>query len=173
MEWRVVKTGAQLFDLLHTYGLGLLLAYGCELPVEVSDTGCTYTLTCSVVTAPAGSSAILDEVLTLPTPGEAEATRLPEAGLPVANLDGLLTVLFTTPGAVRALSVADLARKRRRDDSAAERAITKARAALARWKDLASREALVGAASWLERILQDYTPGAPAMPVSASATDTR
>jgi hypothetical protein len=173
MEWRVVKTGAQLFDLLHTYGLGLLLAYGCELPVEVSDTGCTYSLTCGAVAAPAGSPAILDEVLTLPAPQEVEAACLPEAGLPVANLDGLLTVLFTTPGSVRALSVADLARKRRRDDSAAGRAITKARAALARWKGLASKESLAGAVSWLERVLQDYTPGAPAMPVPASATDTR
>jgi hypothetical protein len=173
MEWRVVKTGAQLFDLLHAYGLGLLLAHGCEFPVEVSDTGCTYTLTCGAVAAPAGSPAVLDEVLTLPTPGEIEAARLPEAGLPVANLDGLLTVLFTTPGSVRVLSVADLARKRRRDDSAAERTIAKARAALARWKDLAPKESLAGAVSWLERILQDYTPGAPAIPVPASATDTQ
>jgi hypothetical protein len=173
MEWRVVKTGAQLFDLLHAYGLGLLLAQGCELPVEVSDTGCTYSLTCGAVAAPAGSPAILDEVLTLPTPGEVETARLPEVELPVANLDGLLTVLFTTPGSVRALSVADLARKRRRDDSAAERAIAKARVALARWKDLASKESLAGAVSWLERILQDYTPGAPAIPVPAAATDTR
>src|SRR6266849_2198866 len=156
MEWRVVKTGAQLFDLLHAYGLGLLLAHGCELPVEVGDTGCTYTLTCGAVAAPAGSLVILDELLTLPAPHEVEAARLPEAGLPVANLDGLLTVLFTTPGSVRALSVADLARKRRRDDSAAERAIAKARAALARWKGLMSKASPTGAVSWLERILQDY-----------------
>jgi hypothetical protein len=173
MECRVVKTGAQLFDLLHAYGLGLLLAHACGLPVEVSDTGCTYTLTCSAAAAPAGSPAILDELLTLPTPGEVEAARLPEAGLPVANLDGLLTVLFTTLGSVRALSVADLARKRRRDDSAAERAIAKAQAALARWKGLASKESRAGAVNWLERILQDYTPGAPAIPVPASATNTR
>src|SRR5579884_1057367 len=173
MEWCVVKTGVQLFDLLHAYGLGLLPAQGCELPVEVSDMGCTYMLTCSAASAPPGSLAILDEILPLPTPGEVAAARLPDAGLPVANLDGLLTVLFTTPGAVRALSVADLARKRRRDDSAAGRAIAKVLAALARWKDLASKEPLTGAVSWLERLLQDYTPEAPAMPVPVSARDAR
>src|SRR5712691_1189597 len=83
MEWRVVKTGAQLFDLLHAYGLGLLLAHGCALPVEVSDTGCTYSLTCGAAAAAVGSSAMLDEVLTLPTPGEVEAARLPEEGSPL------------------------------------------------------------------------------------------
>jgi hypothetical protein len=173
MEYRVVKTGAQLFDLLHAYGLGLLLAQGCELPVEVGETGCTYTLTCSAAAAPARSPAILDELLTLPAPQEVEAARLPEAGLPVANLDGLLTVLFTAPGSVRALSVADLAWKRRLDDSAGERAVAKARAALARWQGLVSKESPTGPVSWLERVLQDYAPGAPASPVPASASDTR
>lgn len=175
MEWRVIKTGAELFDLLHAYGVGILLTHACGQPVEIMDTGCSYTLAGDVSTQPCGSLDLVDEALALPTPQEVAAARLLDAGVPVpvANLDGLLTVLFTTPGAVRALSVADLLWKARRDDSVAERAITKARAALARWKDLASKEVLAGAASWIERILQDYTPGAPASPVPASATDTR
>src|SRR6266849_5645894 len=121
MEWCVVKTGAALFDLLHAYGLGILLAHACGQPVEVMDTGCSYTLAGRVSAQPCGPLDLLDEALALPTPQEVAAARLLDAGVPVpvANLDGLLTVLFTTPGGVRALSVADLLWKARRDDSVA------------------------------------------------------
>src|SRR5712692_10332558 len=176
MEWCVVKTGAELFDLLHAYGVGILLAHACGKPVEVMDTGCSYTLAGGHVSAqPCGPLDLLDEALALPTPQEVAAARLLDAGVPVpvANLDGLLTVLFTTPGAVRALSVADLLWKARRDDSVAERAIRKARVALARWKDSVFKEPTHGAESWFERVLRDYDPVAPAIPVPADARAER
>lgn len=166
MKWCVVKTGAELFDLLHTYGLGILLTYGCEGPIEVRDTGCTYTLTSHISVSPSGPLALIDEILCLPTPQELESARLLEAGLPVANLDGLLTVLFTTPG-VRVLSVADLLRKARRDNAVTERALMKVRGALARWKKIVSKEPFVEAGSWLERVLRDYDSATPAIPVPA------
>ncbi len=175
MEWCVVKTGALLFDLLHAYGLGILLAQACGKPVEITDTGCSYTLTAYVWAQPSGSLDLVDEALALPAPQEVAAVRLSDAGIPVpvANLDGLLTVLFTTPGAVRALSMADLLWKARRNDPTAELSIKKARLALARWKEVVAREPLHGAASWLERILQDYALGAPAIPVPTSITDAQ
>jgi hypothetical protein len=175
MEWCVVKTGAELFDLLHAYGLGILLAHACGQPVEVMDTGCSYPLAGHVSALPCGTFDLVDEALALPTPQEVAATRLLDAGVPVpvANLDGLLTVLFTTPGAVRALSVADLLWKARRDDSTASRAIGKARLALARWKDFVSKEPSHGAESWFECVLRDYDPVAPAIPVPADARTER
>src|SRR6266568_7638648 len=175
MKWCVVKTGAELFDLLHAYGLGILLAHACGKPIEVMDTGCSYILTGHFSTQPSGSLDLVDEALALPTPQEVEAVRLLDAGVPVpvANLDGLLTVLFTTPGAVRALSVADILWKARRDDSVAERAIKKAHVALARWKDFVSKEPSHGAESWFERVLRDYDPVAPAIPVPADARTER
>jgi hypothetical protein len=169
MKWCVVKTGTELFDLLHAYGLGILLAYGCGGPIEVRDTGCTYTLTSHISVSPSGPLALVDEILCLPTPQELESASLLEAGLSVANLDGLLTILFTTPG-VRVLSVADLLKKTRRDDAIAERALVKVRGALTRWKKIVSKEPFAEAGNWLERVLQDYHPATPAIPVPA---DTR
>jgi len=74
---------------------------------------------------------------------------------------------------VRALSVADLLWRARRDDSTAELSIRKARVALARWKDSVSQEPLHGAASWFECVLRDYDPVTPALPVPADARPKR
>jgi hypothetical protein len=168
MQWCLVKTGAALFDLLHAYGLAILLAHACSQPIEVRETSCTYTLIGGISAPPSGSLALLDEVLSLPTPQEVEAAMPVEAPLPLANLDGLLTVLFTTPG-VRILSVADLSKKAQHDQTLIERALKKVRVALARWKQLVSKEPSFGALSWLERLLHDYQPGIPALPVPRDA----
>jgi hypothetical protein len=169
MEWRVMKTGANLFDLLHTYGLGIVLAHACGQPIEVRETGPLYTLTGDVSTPPSGPLALLDTILALPTPQEIEAARLPAVALPIATLDGLLTVLFTTPGGVRVLSVADLQWKSRRDPSVVARALEKARVATQRWKASASSEPSRGTETWVEQVLQDYDATAPACPVPADA----
>ena len=83
MKWRVIKTGAELFDLLHAYGLGILLAHACGQPVEVMDTGCSYTLAGHVSAQPCGPFDLVDEALALPTPQEVAAARLLDAGVPV------------------------------------------------------------------------------------------
>lgn len=173
MQWCVVKTGAVLFDLLHAYGLGIVLAYACGQPIEVRETGATYTLFGDVSIPPSAPLDLLDAVLCLPTPQEVADARLPHVALPVANLDGLLTILFTTPGAVRALSVADVGRKARKSGEMIERAVGKARVAVARWKAFASKEPSAEVERWLERVLRDYDPDASAIPVPADARSER
>jgi hypothetical protein len=173
MQWYVVKTGAVLFDLLHAYGLGIVLASACGQPIEVRETGATYTLFGDVSVPPSAPLNLLDEVLCLPTPEAVADARLPHVELPVANLDGLLTILFTTPGAVRALSVADVERKARHNGEVIERAVGKVRVAVARWKALTSKEPSAEGGRWLERVLSDYDPLAPAIPVPADARSER
>jgi len=124
MQWCLVQTGAELFDLLHAYGLGILLAHACGQPIEVKETSCTYTLTGNISAPPSGSIALLDEILTLPTREEIETAEPQTPSLPVANLDGLLTALFTTLG-VRVLSAADLSKKAQRDQTQVLQALKK------------------------------------------------
>lgn len=169
MNWCVLKTGATFFDLLHTYGLGIMLAHVCGQPIEVRETGPIYTLAGDVSTPPSGSLTVLDTILALPTPQEIEAARLPTVALSIATLDGLLTVLFTTPGGVRVLSVADLLWKSRRDPSVVVRALEKVRVAIQRWKASALSEPSRGTETWVEQVLQDYDATAPACPVPADA----
>ena len=180
MQWRVVKMGAEMFDLLHAAGLALLLAQATMEPVELVDHETDYLLTSAVSQVPQASPDLIEQVLVLP----AKDQRLPSehlsghqgkhaAGntpdLPVANLDGLLTALFTTPG-VRSVSVADVLQKQGRDPSALTQAVEKVAYAVAEWKKYASQVCQRDprqARSWLERLLRDYDLHAPAIPSPA------
>jgi hypothetical protein len=172
MQWSLVQTGLELFDLLHAYGLGILLAHACREPIEVRQTSCTYTLTSDISTPPSGSLALLDEIFSLPARLEREIAQQASASLALANLDGLLTVLFTSPG-VRVLSVADLSATARHNERLVERALHKVHVALARWKKVVSKEPAGGEGLWLERVLRDYQPGSAAIPVPAPARTGR
>ena len=172
MQWCLVQTGAELFDLLHAYGLGILLAHACGQPIEVRETSCTYTLTGNISVPPSGSLSLLDEILALPTPQEIETAEPQTPSLPVANLDGLLTALFTTLG-VRILSTADLSKKAQRDQTHVEQALKKVHVALTRWKKMASKDPSFGTLDFLERILRDYQPDTPAHPIPADARRER
>jgi len=172
MQWSLVQTGAELFDLLHAYGLGILLAHACGQPIEMRETNWTYTLTCSISTPPSGSLALLDEILALPDPAEIETAKPQDTSLPIANLDGLLTVLFTTPG-VRVLSVADLSKKAQKDVPLLERALKKVHVARTRWKKVISKEPEFGTLDFLERVLRDYQPDTPAQPTPADTRQER
>lgn len=172
MQWYVVKTGAELFDLLHAYGLGILLAHAGAQPLEMMDTGGTYTLIGQICSPPHTSIDLVDEVLVLPTPQQVEATQPPKCALPVANLDGLLTILFTTPG-TRVLSVADLTRRSKWDDEVIKQAIKKVHGAMTKWKTLVSHASSNGAQRFLEQILEDYAPPTLALPVPAEARHDR
>lgn len=166
MDFCLVKTGAATFDALHAYGLGILLAHASGLPVELRQGTIVSTLTCSLTGVPQAPLALLDDVLTLPTPEELlapQADRRRTVSLGIGNLDGLLATLFTSPG-VRASSVGEVLRKSRLDRSVAELAIKKVRTARERWKARISRQAR-GADSWLEQLLRDYDPSDPAIPV--------
>ena len=110
MQWRVVKLGIEQFDVLHAYGLAILLATACGVPVALQDTAYCYTLSCPQVEPPrVHATLLLESVLPLPDEEELRVCdpRAQQQKLPVTVLDGLLAALFTTPGP-RALSVSDL-----------------------------------------------------------------
>jgi hypothetical protein len=166
MDFCLVKTGAGMFDMLHAYGLGILLAHASGLPVDLRNGATVSALTCSMTSVPAASFSLLDDVLALPTSEELlalQANRLQEASLEIGNLDGLLATLFTSPGS-RASSVGEVLRKSRLDRSVAELAVKKVRTARQRWKTRISRHG-GGAGRWLEQLLRDYDPDQPAIPV--------
>ena len=60
MEWCVVKTGAEMFDALHAYGLGILVASVTSSPVMLQDQGFVYILHSSINAIPCTDTAILN-----------------------------------------------------------------------------------------------------------------
>src|SRR5713226_8757105 len=110
MEWSVVKLGNAQFDILHAYGLGILLATACNEQVELKETAFCYVLSCSTGRLPHMSyNDLLEKVFHLPGEESLQAYVHHDMvqHLPVTVLDGLLAALFTTPG-MRVLSVRDL-----------------------------------------------------------------
>src|SRR5438552_600431 len=102
MQWRVIKMGSDMFDILHTYGLGIVLASATQQPVMVQEEGCSYRLSSLCTTLPQVGPDLLDEIFLLPSPEEVlqvsrEQHTHSEMPLGVANLDGLLAALFTRP----------------------------------------------------------------------------
>jgi hypothetical protein len=83
----LIKTGAEHFDLLHAYGLGILLAHASGQPIEVRNSGATATLISNETVPPSGPLTLLDEVLLVPTHPAKATARLTETSLPLANLD--------------------------------------------------------------------------------------
>ncbi len=166
MEWSVVKIGVEQFDILHTYGLGILLATATGEPVELRERGCRYRLSCPVPQLPRVSCSVLLERV-LPLPGEEDVQacdpRVGEPKLAVAVLDGLLTALFTTPGP-RVLSVSDLLGKQRLDEKALQRGLAKVAKRISKWKALARRAAKEKEADWLDDVLRDYDQAHPTSP---------
>ncbi len=162
-----MKIGIQQFDILHAYGLGILLATACDEPVELRDMACHYILSSSALQLPRMSyDSLLEKVLPLPREEDVRACA-PSARaqrLSVTVLDGLLTALFTTPGS-RILSVSDLLGRLRLDEKALQRGIRKVAKSISRWKKFAGREAEGKEADWLADVLRDYNREHPAFPV--------
>jgi hypothetical protein len=113
---------------------------------------------------PCAATNILTEVLALPTTDDIQAAERHRTQVPVtvANLDGLLAALFTTPGA-RLVSVTDLLDKHRLSSSAITDGLAKVGAAIARWGKYAERESHL-AANWLSDLVQDYDVAQPRIP---------
>jgi hypothetical protein len=89
MDWHLMKTGAETFDMLHAYGLGILLSYASGLPIQLKDGATAFVLTCSKKSTPCASVDLLDEVLALPTSEEVLACQndhQSEVSLRVGNL---------------------------------------------------------------------------------------
>ncbi len=168
MDLHIIKTGAEMFDMLHAYGLGIVLSHASGLPVQLKDGATAFELTYTPESVPRASVDLLDELLALPTSEEVLAYQ-PDCqkgvSLRVGNLDGLLGMLFTSPG-VRASSVKEVQWKSRRDSLVAEQAIKKVLSACDRWKKWVNRQA-PAAKSWLELLLSEYNHLCPAIPVPA------
>lgn len=171
-----------MFDALHAYGLGTLLACAIDAPIRLTDEGMVYRLRSPIRTKPHATVDILDEVLPLPTLKGLAARRRNSVKLSLsfATLDGLLAALFTSPGA-RVLSVADLfkaqspAGQPQVNLSAARDGLRKVCTAITRWKDLppardAARHPLPSPSEWLESVLKDYDAHSPTIPLPAPTT---
>src|SRR5260221_2226888 len=169
MEWRVIKLGAQMFDALHAYGLGVVVASSTNEQVVVQDGGCFYRLSCSSGAVPPVPIDLLDEIFLLPEPGEVlhvQQVQPARHGVPlgVANLDGLLAALFTRPDVVRSCSLSALLRKHDFDPSVIERGIETMRSICTTWKTWAAHET-PPASHWLFQLLKDYDFICPHQPL--------
>jgi hypothetical protein len=169
-----------MFDALHAYGLGILLACAIDAPIRLTDEGMVYRLHSPIRTKPHAAVDILDKVLPLPTLKDLAARRRnsDKMSLSLATLDGLLAALFTSPGA-RVLSVADLfkaqspAGQPQVNLSAAQDGLRKVRTAITRWKDVPlARDAArhPSPSAWLESVLKDYDACSPTIPLPAPTT---
>ncbi len=175
MQWCVAKTGFEMFDALHAYGLGILLATAYHQPVELSEVGLAYKLYNQAQTIPAATVALLDSALELPGTADLDVLRddwhLRSRScylLSIAVLDGLLTALFTVPGA-RKLSVSDLVSGQNYSVETAMRSLNKVASAIENWRAFVERETQ-HEANWLSFVLRDYTCPHPSSPLPAEAT---
>jgi hypothetical protein len=160
MQWRVIKMGSDLFDILHTYGLGIVVASATKQPVTALEEGCSYRLSSPCTAIPQVGPDLLDELFLMPSTEEVlhvlqkQRTRS-EMPLGVANLDGLLAALFTRPYLERNCSVYALLDRHRLDPTALERIIAGVRDVCTKWKDLTNQECS-DESEWLSELLRDY-----------------
>ncbi len=59
-----------MFDMLHAYGVGIVVACATNEPVVIEDEGYSYRLSSPCITIPHPSIDLLDEVFRLPQPEE-------------------------------------------------------------------------------------------------------
>jgi hypothetical protein len=164
MDWCVVKTGADMFDALHAYGLAVLLSHVTEGPVSLEDTGSTYALYSPMASLGPVKINVLDRVLALPSVEELQVIEKGSAStIEAANLDGLLAILFTTPGP-RVLSVADLIRKQAFDPLVAGAALKKVMKTI-EGRKRGTRKVSAGHPDWVQHMLRVYASALPVAPI--------
>ena len=175
MKWCIVRTGIRQFDMLHAYGLGILLATACDTTIEFDEVGYSSVLSCAVCALPqVDSDALLERVFSLPDEEELRLCDLhaKEQRLSITVLDGLLAALFTTPGP-RVLSVSDLIRKQALDQTILHKGLEKATTKIGKWKAFARRVAQGNGANWLDDLLSDYHPAHPVCPLLVEGTNEK
>jgi hypothetical protein len=164
MDWCVVKSGANMFDALHAYGLAVLLSHVTSGPISLEDTGIAYALRSSVTSLRPVKINVLDKVLTLPSVEELQVfEKDTDVPIQIANLDGLLAVVFTTLGP-RVLSVADLIHRKAIDPTVTVDALNKVTKAV-QGRKRNTRKVSAGSPDWLQHLLRAYDPGSPVAPV--------
>jgi len=169
MKLRVVKMGSDMFDGLHAYGLGIVMAYASGASVDLCDEGASYVLSIPSDVQPARMADILAVALKLP---EVDDVLAPDQSASqrnaAANMDGLLAAGYTTPG-IRGVSLADLAARHNQFPSCVQDALTKVRAALARWTKDATRQTRWSTGR-MDDVLRDYDVDHPAIPLPTAIT---
>lgn len=166
MEWCVLKMGIPMFDVLHAYGLGLLLAHVNGVPTALEDGGNAYILHAPIPQAALVLPTLLDTLLMLPVAEELRLLQLEpsyQQSRTLNILDGMLALLFTSPG-LRVPSVKEVQRKSRYDATLAEKAVNKGRIACDRWKHWLNRQPWA-ATQWGASLLRDYDCARPVIPV--------
>lgn len=155
MEWFVVKTGFEMFDALHAYGLGIFIATVSGRPTVLRDDGPVYHLVSRWRLFLQPSFTLFEVLFPLPTVDVLLSLSLQsgESALSVATLDGVLTALFTTGR--RFLSVNDLLEKQRFDTTTVEAGIRKATRAVEAWKRYCLRD-FSNTFNWVRALLSDY-----------------
>lgn len=169
MQWSVIKTGIERFDVLHAYGLGVLLATVNRSPVMIKDQGVQFSLEGATLpsTLPA-TEQFLEEVL-LPLPDEKEVLLWCETADPcpfsIQLFDGLLAALTTIPGP-QAFSVSDAIRKQQHSPGTMMHALKKVQKQIQRWK-LFLQRTVRSQKGWIADVLVDYQPHQPTIPCFA------
>jgi hypothetical protein len=164
MEWWVAKTGFEMLDALHAYGLGILLAGASGVRIRLQEEGLWYRLSCPQGIPLQVPFEVLDQILALPTVEDllAPQSRHGRPPVPLGTFDGLLAVLFTR--GERHLSVSDLLRAGRLNEEAARKGLKKVTGATMQWKDYAGRET-PQRFEWFARVLDVYTHVPSAVPL--------
>jgi hypothetical protein len=166
-HYRVAKTGAEMFDAQHAYGLGIALACASHAKVQLKDEGTHYHL--SFNSTLDDHVDVLKEALTLPSASDLQRVKKRRTGLSdvrMANLDGLLAAHFTIPG-IRLVSVFDLINKQTINDKAITDGLNKIKNAMTRWRKhlkKTTRESM----NWLTEALEDYDAANPRIAVPAT-----
>jgi hypothetical protein len=176
MEWRVIKMGPEMFDILHAYGVGIVVASATHEPVMVQDEGCSYLLTSPCTTIPRAAPGMLEEIFRLPGPEEVlripqEQSAHPAIPLAVANLDGLLAAFFTRPDVVRSCSLSALLERQRLDPSAIECSVASVKGICNGWM-VSTTQAVPSASRWLDQLLRDYDALHPCQPLPGTKRGT-
>lgn len=153
----VVKAGFESFDALHAYGLCIVLAETFGVEVARRDQGLVYQVQVPDTLDVAGKDVNLQSILSLP-----DAENLATANaIELANLDGLLTTSFTTPG-IRLVSVDDAMDRQRLDQNTVKASVAKARRLVTRIQK-ASKS--MGSISLAESLLEVYRTDHPLVPL--------
>ena len=156
----IKKTGTHMFDAAHGYGLGIVMAFLSQSSVALADHGtCLHVLYQEPLRTLAANTCI-KELLQLPT--VETLTQQTASDVTRKNLDGLLAILFTSPG-VRAISTNDLLSKGRQNIDVLEQGVAKASTAVERWGKQVARR--TSGLEWGSYLLQSYGANSITAPV--------
>ena len=160
-EWTIIKMGAKMFDLLHAYGLAVVLAIVGKTNILFEDMGKAVRLTGSVLSVT--GDVPVSTIVPVPTIAKVQSltksqklTEYPDAEF--GNLDGLLSMLFTVPG-VRAVSVQDLCTTLK--PTVAQDALKKVDKMFSNWQRYIDNHGTGDGGSWINGLLSDYEANSP------------